>query len=167
MLRPSKPPKHAFTRGPQQPGVLAHRQPLNRLAHLPWSSDMQILIEVSPGELLDKLTILEIKLENISDPSKLANVRREYDSLRTSVRSNIANTPEIAELAAQLKSVNLQLWRIEDEIRLQEKISDFGEGFVKLARSVYRTNDRRAAIKRHINDLLESRIVEEKSYTDY
>jgi hypothetical protein len=131
------------------------------------SPEKQILIEVSPGELIDKLTILEIKLKNMSDPDKLSNVQREYDTLGASLRNNIPNIPEIADLKAQLKCVNLQLWRIEDEIRLQEKASDFGESFVKLARSVYRTNDRRAAIKRHINDLLKSRIVEEKSYADY
>ena len=128
---------------------------------------MQILIDVSPGELIDKLTILEIKLENISDPHKLSNVRIEWASLKDSLSLTIPDTPEIAELTAQLKSVNLQLWKIEDDIRLHERMSDFGESFVSLARSVYRTNDKRATIKRRINDLLKSKIVEEKSYADY
>ena len=128
---------------------------------------MPILIEISPGELIDKLTILEIKLDNISDPAKLSNVKREHDSLKTSYCRNITETPEIARLAADLKSVNSELWKLEDDIRCHERDSSFGETFVRLARSVYRTNDRRAAIKRRINDLLKSVIVEEKSYTDY
>src|SRR5580693_853860 len=109
---------------------------------------MHILIEISPGELIDRLTILEIKLDNISDPAKLANVRREYESLKASSRSNILETPEIARLTADLKVVNSELWKIEDDIRCHERSSDFGESFVKLARSVYRTNDKRAALKR-------------------
>jgi hypothetical protein len=128
---------------------------------------MHILIEISPGELIDRLTILEIKLDNISDPAKLANVRREYESLKASSRSNILETPEIARLTADLKVVNSELWKIEDDIRCHERSSDFGESFVKLARSVYRTNDKRAALKRRINDLLDSAVVEEKSYADY
>jgi hypothetical protein len=128
---------------------------------------MHILIEISPGELIDRLTILEIKLDNISDPTKLANVRREYELLKTSSRSHIPETPEIAQLTADLKVVNSELWNIEDDIRCHERDSSFGESFVKLARSVYRTNDKRAALKRRINDLLNSAVVEEKSYADY
>ena len=128
---------------------------------------MQILIEVSPGELIDKLTILEIKLEHISDPEKLSNVSREYETLTISRRRTIPDTPEIVRLTEELKRVNLQLWNIEDDIRVHERDSDFGEDFVTLARSVYRTNDGRATIKRRINDLLKSAIVEEKSYSAY
>jgi hypothetical protein len=128
---------------------------------------MNILINVSPGELVDKLTILEIKLENIADPSKLSNVRREHDLLRTAFLANIAETTELAELTAKLKGTNEQLWKLEDDIRDHERAGDFGDSFVALARSVYRTNDKRAALKRRISDLLGSAIVEEKSYSEY
>jgi len=128
---------------------------------------MPILIEISAGELVDKLTILEIKLENIRDPAKLANVRREHDLLKASLRHHIPETLEIAQLTADLKSVNSELWRLEDDIRGHERESSFGESFVRLARSVYRTNDKRAAIKRRINDLLGSAVIEEKSYASY
>jgi hypothetical protein len=131
------------------------------------NTHMSLMIEVAAGELIDKLTILEIKLENISDPAKLSNVRREYDSLLMSFRDNFAETPEIIRLTADLKATNKQLWQIEDDIREHERKSDFGAGFVELARSVYRTNDRRAAVKRHLNELLDSAMVEEKSYSDY
>ena len=128
---------------------------------------MNITIEISPGELIDKLTILEIKLENISDSGKLENVQREYDSLKRSFLGAIVETPELQRLTVDLKSTNLALWSLEDDIRDHERNADFGEGFVSLARSVYRTNDQRAAIKRQINSLLHSAIVEEKSYSAY
>ncbi len=128
---------------------------------------MNILIEVSPGELIDKLTILEIKLENISDLTKLTNIRREYDLLRTTSRAKIAETAELAALTADLKRANEQLWKLEDDIREHERAGNFGASFVALARSVYRTNDKRAALKRQVNDLLGSAIVEEKSYAKY
>lgn len=128
---------------------------------------MNILIEVSPGELVDKLTILEIKLKNITDPAKLSNIRREYDLLETVSRANIAETAELAALTADLKRTNEQIWNLEDDIREHERAENFGASFVALARSVYRTNDRRAALKRQINDLLGSAIVEEKSYAKY
>ena len=128
---------------------------------------MKFLVEVSPGELIDKLTILEIKLENIADESKLVNVRREYEAMKAVYQSAIVETEALRELTAKLKSVNAKLWDIEDDIRDQERARTFGDAFIALARSVYRTNDERAAIKRQINALLHSEIIEEKSYADY
>ena len=120
------------------------------------------MIEIGPGELIDRITILEIKLENIRDQAKLVNIRHEYELSLATLRKEIAETAELTRLTAELKAVNAELWRIEDEIRTQERAGTFGETFVAIARSVYRTNDRRAAIKRKINDLFESKIVEEK-----
>ena len=128
---------------------------------------MTILIQVSPGELIDKMTILEVKLEHMSDPAKLANVRREHDMIKQTFRDNVADTPALAKLIADLKATNMALWTIEDLIRDHEREGNFGESFVQLARSIYRINDERAAIKRRINVLLDSAIVEEKSYSDY
>jgi len=128
---------------------------------------MTILIEVSPGELIDKLTILEIKLDNISDPTQLSNVGHEHQLLSAVRRSNVTESAELAGLTANLKEVNLRLWKLEDDIRDHERNGDFGASFVQLARSVYRTNDARAALKRRINHLLQSAIVEEKSYSSY
>lgn len=124
-------------------------------------------VEVSAGELVDKITILEIKAERISDPAKLANVRRELGSLTAARREALPISEELDELAAELRRINERLWEIEDDIRDCERQGDFGERFVKLARSVYRTNDRRAAAKRSINDLLGSELVEEKDYAAY
>jgi tetratricopeptide (TPR) repeat protein len=121
-------------------------------------------VEVSAGELLDKIAILRIKTERIADPAKLANVRRELEAL-TQVADTIPSSPDLADLERQLKEVNERLWEIEDAIRLEEQRHDFGNVFIELARAVYHTNDRRAAIKRAINDLLQSRLVEEKSYS--
>ena len=128
---------------------------------------MTISIQVSPGELIDKMTILEVKLARMSDPAKLVNVRREHDMIAQTFRENVANIPALATLIAELKATNSALWTIEDEIREHERKGDFGESFVKLARSIYRINDERAAIKRRINILLGSAIVEEKSYSGY
>jgi len=128
---------------------------------------MTILIQVSPGELIDKMTILEVKLDHMSDPAKLANVRREHDMIKQTFRDNVADTPTLAKLIVELKATNLALWTIEDDIRDHERKGNFGESFVALARSVYRTNDQRSAIKRRINILLDSAIVEEKSYSNY
>lgn len=125
-----------------------------------------VLVEVSPGELVDKITILEIKLARLSDAAALANVRREHDSLERE-RARLPASAELARLAADLKAVNEALWAIEDDIRDCERAKDFGGKFVELARSVYRNNDRRAALKREINVLLGSTIVEEKSYSKY
>jgi hypothetical protein len=128
---------------------------------------MKLVAEISAGELFDKIAILEIKFEKIADAAKLANIRYEYAALVEAFEREITPSEELSRLRAELKAVNAELWRIEDEIRAQEKAGTFGGEFVTLARSVYRTNDRRASIKRAINDLLQSRIVEEKSYINY
>ena len=128
---------------------------------------MAIMVEIAPGELIDRITILEIKLENIRDEGKLVNVRREYGLLMAVLRKEIAQTDELSRLTAEFRAVNLKLWRIEDDIRAQERAKTFGAEFVTLARSVYRTNDRRALLKREINDLLKSEIIEEKNYAAY
>jgi tetratricopeptide (TPR) repeat protein len=126
-----------------------------------------VTVEVSPGELLDKIAILEIKSQRISDPAKLRNVTVELWALEAVRRRALQETPELAALAAELRAVNEALWEIEDDVRRCERDGDFGPRFVELARSVYRTNDRRAALKRRVNDLLGARVVEEKSYADY
>lgn len=128
---------------------------------------MPIMVEIAPGELIDKITILEIKLENISDEAKRVNIRHEYATLNDTLCREVARTDELARLMAALREVNAQLWQIEDAIRDQERARTFGAKFVDLARSVYRMNDRRAALKREINDLLGSPIIEEKSYAAY
>ena len=128
---------------------------------------MTISIQVSPGELIDKMTILDVKLARMSDPAKLVNVRREHAMIAQTFRENIADSPALAKLISELKATNSALWAIEDDIREHERNGDFGESFVKLARSIYRINDERAAIKRRINVLLGSAIVEEKSYSGY
>ncbi|MFD2234491.1 DUF6165 family protein [Phaeospirillum tilakii] len=128
---------------------------------------MSVLVPVSWGEVIDKITILEIKAERLSDPAKLANVRRELDALAAVRDREFPGHAGLAALAGELKTINESLWEIEDEIRDCERAQDFGETFIRLARSVYVTNDRRAAVKRRINDLLGSDLVEEKSYAAY
>ncbi len=125
---------------------------------------MPLLAPISVGELLDKISILEIKAEAISDPAKQANVMRELAALEAVRRREVAALPELATLYAELKSANRTLWQIEDEIRAQERDGQFDERFIELSRGVYRTNDRRAVLKRRINELTGSEIVEEKSY---
>jgi hypothetical protein len=126
-----------------------------------------IEVPISAGELIDKLAILEIKVERIADPKSRANVVRERDAL-TRVRDRaIGTSPALDRLASDLKAVNGELWQIEDELRDCERRGDFGPSFIALARAVYRTNDRRAALKREINTLLGSALIEEKSYTRY
>ncbi len=126
-----------------------------------------ISVEISPGELIDKITILEIKSDRIDNAAKLKNIRIELDTL-TAVRDRtIDASDKLAELTMELKSINLALWRIEDDIRDCERAGNFGAAFVKLARAVYVTNDERMAVKRRINDYLGSRLVEEKSYAAY
>lgn len=122
---------------------------------------------VSPGELLDKLTILEVKSERISDPDKLTNVRHERELLEGVWKDSGLSNDSVMNLKVQLKAINEALWDIEDDIRDCERDGDFGEKFVELARSVYRTNDRRSEVKKAINLELGSAIVEEKSYADY
>ena len=126
-----------------------------------------IAVPLSFGEVLDKITILEIKSERIADPDKLGNVRFELEALNRIWHDEISMTAEIAELRSQLKTVNEALWEIEDGIRDLEAQQSFGDDFIRLARSVYFTNDRRAAIKKAINEALGSRLIEEKSYRDY
>ncbi len=125
---------------------------------------MPLLVPISVGELLDKISILEIKAEAISDPAKQANVVRELAALEAVRGREVAAIPELAPLYAELKSANRTLWQIEDEIRAHERGGQFDERFIELARNVYRTNDRRAVLKRRINELTGSEIVEEKSY---
>lgn len=126
-----------------------------------------VTIEVAPGELIDKITILQIKAERIHDEAKLHNVRFELDTLVAARDTALAASAALEELTAELKTVNEALWEIEDDIRAEERKAEFGERFIELARSVYRQNDRRAALKRRINELLGSRLIEEKSYEDY
>ena len=126
-----------------------------------------VSVEISPGELIDKITILEIKIERIKDAAKLGNVRTEWESLTAARDGALGKSAELDRLTAELKEINVRLWEIEDRIRDCERAKDFGETFVELARGVYRNNDRRAHIKRAINALLGSRLIEEKSYAAY
>ncbi len=127
----------------------------------------EILIPISPGELLDKITILQIKAERIADPMKVANVKTELDMLNKIWSEAVEVDAEISALTAELKSVNEALWEIEDDIRNEERGKRFGERFIELARAVYVTNDERANAKKKVNLHLNSAIVEEKSYQDY
>ncbi len=123
--------------------------------------------EISPGELIDKITILEIKADRISEPEKLESVAYELKKL-TAVRDEaLPNLVELGRLTIDLKAVNGRLWDIEDEIRGYERRVSFGDAFIERARAVYRTNDQRAAIKGRINRLLGARIRAEKSYAPY
>ncbi len=126
-----------------------------------------ISVPVSYGELIDKITILEIKAERIGDPAKLANVRTELGLLDRLWRADPLSQRDIGELRAALRVVNERLWTIEDEIRIKERRQEFDAEFVRLARAVYFENDERARIKRAINERLGSTLVEEKSYQDY
>lgn len=123
-----------------------------------------ILAPVSIGELIDKITILEIKAERITDPNKLRNVAKELAGLRAIRAQAALDTPDMEPHARELKSLNTALWEIEDEVRELEAKSDFGSRFIALARSVYQTNDKRAAVKNRINQVFGSAIIEEKSY---
>lgn len=126
-----------------------------------------IFVPIAPGELVDKITILALKLERIADAGKRLNVQRELELLRTEQARHVPATAELKELEARLKDINGRIWELEDTIREYERRKDFGAVFLATARDIYRTNDRRAATKREINLLLKSPIVEEKSYTDY
>lgn len=126
-----------------------------------------ITTPISHGELIDKITILEIKVEQIADPAKLANVRKELDLLDAIWRNDAAAATDITAERARLKAVNQSLWDIEDRIRLKEKAQAFDAEFIELARAVYFQNDDRAAIKREINIKLGSQLIEEKSYQNY
>lgn len=124
------------------------------------------LAPVSWGELLDKIAILQIKLERITSAPARANVSRELECLMEAA-SEVLDDQGLAPMVEQLRQVNEKLWDIEEAIREKEAAADFGHGFVELARSVYKTNDERAAIKRTINERLGSELVEEKSYADW
>ena len=126
-----------------------------------------IRIDVSAGELVDKLTILEIKSERIRHPDKRAHVEAEWTALASACESQLPALGALASLRTRLREVNERLWRIEDDIRDCERRQDFGDAFVALARAVYRNNDQRADIKREINILLGSWLIEEKSYASY
>lgn len=128
---------------------------------------MELLAPISPGELLDKLTILEIKATRITDQEKLAHVHYELGILTKLWDEAELDSPKVSQLRASLREVNESLWAVEDDIRTLESQGDFGDAFIALARSVYFTNDRRATIKREINQALGSDLVEEKSYADY
>lgn len=126
-----------------------------------------IHVPVSPGELLDKITILEIKAKRIGNPEKRANVRAELALLRETWAGAIEEDETVRALHRELKEINEKLWDIEDDIRDKERAKEFDEGFVELARSVYFTNDRRSEVKKNLNLHLGSQIIEEKSYQDY
>ena len=127
----------------------------------------KILVEVSVGELLDKISILEIKSEKIKDPAKLNFINDEYKILKDQLNTNIKNYSEIESLYKSLKEINSKLWVIEDDKRLCEKNSDFGEKFIKLSRDVHFLNDERAKLKLEINNKTGSKIKEIKEYTKY
>lgn len=126
-----------------------------------------LVIPISPGELIDKITILEIKRESIVDKEKLSNINLEYKVLLDTLENKIIASNEIDSLRIKLKTINKKLWDIEDQLRDLERSKTFNEDFIKLARSVYFTNDERSEIKKSINKLLNSEIVEEKSYSKY
>ena len=127
----------------------------------------KILTEISAGELLDKISILEIKLDKIKDKENLNDINKEYKSLSETKNTHLQITKDVQNLIDQLKDVNLKLWSIEDEKRMCEKNKDFSAKFIELARNVYINNDRRANIKSEINKLLGSNIKEVKKYEHY
>ena len=127
----------------------------------------KIQSEISPGELLDKMSILEIKLDKVNDKNNLAEIDKEYKILKKTKDTNIEFSEKIEHLFKEIKKINLNLWIIEDKIRICEKNKDFGENFIDLARNVYLNNDKRAKIKSEINKLLDSNIKEIKQYADY
>jgi Family of unknown function (DUF6165) len=126
---------------------------------------MQVMVPVSVGELLDKITILEIKAERIAEPEKRLNIDRELSELRARREALGLERADLRPLMGELAEVNRRLWVVEDDLRRLEAKQDFGPEFVRLARSVYRENDRRAEIKRELNRLTGSQLVEEKSYS--
>lgn len=126
-------------------------------------------IEVSNGEIIDKLTILRIKLKFITDPEKLANLNKEYEylSAKATLIINQIHIKDLEKLIEELQFVNMKLWIIEDEIRKKEQLKSFDDEFIGLARQVYITNDNRAELKKRINLISNSRFIEEKSYANY
>ena len=126
-----------------------------------------IKIDVSPGELIDKITILQIKADKIQDISKLENVNKELELLTNSLHEGVKITNELKLIMDELQQVNETLWVIEDKIRLHEASGKFDTDFIELARAVYKENDKRANLKRKINNILGSGLIEEKSYSAY
>ena len=127
----------------------------------------KILVEVSVGELLDKISILEIKQDKIKDPNKLAFINTEHSILKDQLEKNVQSSSQLEQLFNSLKEINAKLWIIEDDKRQCEKDKDFGEKFIKLSRDVHFLNDDRAKIKLEINNLTGSKIKEIKEYTSY
>ena len=127
----------------------------------------KIQSEISAGELLDKISILEIKIDKIKDKDNQIEINKEYTILKETKNLNIKTTTKIESLFSELKKINLNLWYIEDKIRICEKNKDFGKNFIDLARNVYLNNDKRSKIKSEINILLDSNIKEVKKYTSY
>ena len=127
----------------------------------------KILSEISAGELLDKISILEIKLEKVEDTESLKEIKKEYEILKEVQNSNIEKSEKLKSLLNELKKINQNLWDIEDKLRIHEKNKDFGKNFVELARGVYFNNDKRAKIKSKINEILGSNIREIKQYVNY
>ena len=135
-----------------------------RVAH---THEEKLTVEVSAGELFDKLTILQIKMEHITHRSKLCNIQNEREAIELTIQTQIPMTPALSRLVAELKAINQALWDIEDAIRAKEAAQEFDQEFIDLARSVYFTNDKRGMVKREINELVGSRLMEEKQYTNY
>ena len=127
----------------------------------------KILSEISAGELLDKISILEIKLDKIKDKNRNNEIKKEYEVLKKIEQSSIEANDKVKKLIIQIKDVNLALWKVEDKLRICEKNKNFDKNFIELARSVYITNDKRAKIKSEINEILKSNIKEVKQYVDY
>ena len=127
----------------------------------------KILTEISPGELLDKISILEIKLEKVKDKNSQEEIKKEYKILKEIQTNSIKMSGKIKNLFQSVKNVNVELWNIEDKLRIYEKNRDFGKNFIELARGVYFKNDDRAKLKNEINEILESNIREIKQYINY
>ena len=127
----------------------------------------KILSEISPGELLDKISILEIKLEKVKDKNSLEEIKKEHKILKEIQTSSVDITGKIKDLFQSVKNVNIKLWNIEDKLRIYEKNKNFDKNFIELARGVYFANDERAKLKNEINEILKSDIREIKQYVDY
>ena len=127
----------------------------------------RVVSEISPGELLDKISILEIKLEKVKDKDRQKKIKNEYDILKKVQNSSIEMSDKIKDLYRSVSNVNIKLWDIEDKIRICEQNKDFGKNFIELARGVYFNNDKRAKFKNEINEILKSNIREIKQFVDY
>ena len=127
----------------------------------------RVLSEISPGDLLDKISILEIKLEKVKDKDRQKRIKNEYDILKKVQNSSIKMSDKIKDLYRSVSNVNIKLWDIEDKIRICEQNKDFGKNFIELARGVYFNNDKRAKLKNEINEILKSNIREIKQFVDY